>query len=268
MKLAVSNIAWDPDEDGAVVDLLCRRGVRGIEVAPTKLWPSWHGASPAAARAVRAAFDRQGLAIPAVQAILFGRPELQVFGGRTIQSRLLDHIEDVAALAEDLGARVLVFGSPRNRDPGELSSEQALQEAVDFFRRAGERCHPRGVCLCIESNPRAYACRFMVHWHEVLDLVDRVDQEGIGIHLDTACIALEGDDVVQAIRTCAGRIAHFHVSEPELRDFATPETDHATIGRALRASGYDGWLSIEMRRSERPLDSIDQAVARVAQWYG
>jgi len=40
MKLAVSNIAWPREQDAAVADLLREHGVRGIEVAPTKVWPT------------------------------------------------------------------------------------------------------------------------------------------------------------------------------------------------------------------------------------
>ena len=54
MRLAVSNIAWDAPEQAAVLDLLGSRAVRGIELAPTKLWPEWRGASPEAARTARA----------------------------------------------------------------------------------------------------------------------------------------------------------------------------------------------------------------------
>ena len=38
MKLAVSNIAWEPDEDEAVYTLMQKYGVTGVEIAPTKIW--------------------------------------------------------------------------------------------------------------------------------------------------------------------------------------------------------------------------------------
>lgn len=268
MRISVSNIAWNKDEDEDVFDLLQHHNVSGIEIAPTRLWPGWIGASPESITAARALYSGLGFAIPALQAILFDRPELKVFDKPMGQSALLDHIDHVADIGANLGARVLVFGSPQNRDPGKRTMARAHAEAVNFFLKAGERCLRHGVQLCLEPNPKVYNCRFMTRWKEVRSIVDDVSHAGIGIHLDTACITLEGDDVLAAIDGCEGRIAHFHVSEPELGDFSNPTIDHAAIGQKLRDINYKGWLSIEMRRSADPLTSIDEALVKVTQWYG
>ncbi len=98
-------------------------------------------------------------------------------------------------------------------------------------------------------------------------MVSDVAHPGIGLHLDTACIYMEGDDVVRAIQESAGNIAHFHISEPNLSDFSDPKINHADIGKALRELHYDGWISIEMRRSSQPLTSIKEALSRVHEWY-
>ncbi len=268
MKLSVSNIAWDTEEEQEIFELLQANGVSGVEMAPTKIWPAWEGASPNEASRIRLDYKSKGFEIPALQAILFNKPELQVFGNTEIQSELISHIDNVASLAKGFGAKALVFGSPRNRDIGDLSVEQAFSQGVDFFQRAGEVCEKQGVKLCLEPNPSVYNCNFMTHWREVVKVVENVSHPGIGIHLDTACISLEGDDVVTAINECAGQIAHFHVSEPNLSDFSKPELDHATIGKALRGTGYEGWVSIEMRKSGNPQKSVKEAVLRVLEWYG
>jgi D-psicose/D-tagatose/L-ribulose 3-epimerase len=267
MKLSVSNIAWDPEEEEQVLDLLSRLDVDGIEVAPTKLWPDWVGANPAAARNARTALGKRGFEIPALQAILFGRPDLLVFGSPDVRQQLVDHIDRVAALAAGLGADVLVFGSPKNRDRGERSEADARSEAQAVFHDMGEACVRHCVRLCIEPNPKTYACTFMTNWRDARAMVEAAGSAGVGLHHDVACISLEGDDVVEAVETCAGGIAHFHVTEPELGDFSSPTLDHAAIGEALRRTGYDGWLSIEMRRSDDPLRSVEEAVTRVLEWY-
>lgn len=267
MKLAVSNIAWDARDDDSALALLADTPVQGVEVAPTKLWPDWGGASAASADEVRRRYLARGFSIPAMQSLLFGRAELKVFGPPEVRATLLDHIEMTATLGDALGAASLVFGSPRNRDPGGLAPGAVHAAAIDFFRSAGERCAKHGVRLCIEPNPKVYECRFVTSWREAAALVDAVDHPGVGLHLDTACIALEGDDVVEAIEACAGKIAHFHISEPQLGDFAEPKLDHASYGAALRAAGYRGWTSIEMRPAADALAGVAQAVAFAARHY-
>ncbi len=268
MKLSVSNIAWNEEESDAVFDLLARLGVGGIEIAPTKIWPDWADASPEAAKRVRADLDKRGFAVPALQAILFGRPELKVFGSEASQAALLDHLERVAAIADAFGAKVLVFGSPKNRDHGSLDEEEAFEKGAAFFRRAGERCVAFDVCLCLEPNPKKYDCRFMTNWRDIARMVDLVDHSNVGIHLDAACIALEGDDPVAAVRQCAGAIRHYHATEPDLGGFSNPQMPHGLLGAALRETNYQNWISIEMRRSETPLQRIETAVQHVKRTYG
>ncbi|MSP03221.1 MAG: sugar phosphate isomerase/epimerase [Acetobacteraceae bacterium] len=266
MKLAVSNIAWDEAEHPAILAALSEGGVTGIEIAPTKIWPNWNGATPEAAARLRTELADQGFAVPALQSILFGRPDLHVFGDAASRSGLVTHIARVAALAGALGADTMVFGSPRNRLRGALSEAAAMHAAAAVFRDIGAACAAARTCLCIEANPPQYGGDFLTRWQEAAELVERVDHPGIGLHLDTACTAMAGDDPVAAASACAGLLRHFHVSAPGLGPVGEPPAegspiDHAGIAAALRSGHYAGWVSIEMRRTETPLASVRRAVA-------
>ena len=268
MKLAVSNIAWDLEEQHAVLALLRDGGVCGIEVAPTKLWPDWVGrratvrvgmASRVRVRTLRIAGHAGD---PLWQA---GAPDLclQLGPPRHSQTSLR-----VAGLAGALGAKVLVFGSPRNRERGDLSPAEAFAVAVDFFGEAGRICAALDVWLCIEPLPEAYGCNFVTRWREAADLVLAVNTPGFGLHLDSGCIHLAGDDPAEAVLACAGMTRHFHVSEPHLSDLSKPVIDHRRVGEALQKAGYGGWISIEMRRTENPLECVATAVRHVSSCYG
>jgi D-psicose/D-tagatose/L-ribulose 3-epimerase len=267
VKLAVSNLAWNTDDEPSVLDLLARHAVDGIEVAPTKWWPNWVGAGAEAAADERARLASRGFVAPAVQAVLFERPELQVFGSREVQDATIAHLARVAELAAGLGSNGMVFGSPKNRARGTIEHSEAMAIAEDFFRRVGDVCQPWNVGCYIEPNPAVYQCDFLTHWQEVREIVRRVSHPHVGIHLDTACIVLAGDDPAEAIKACAGDIRHFHVSEPQLAGFSDSGLDHPAFGAALADSGYEGWISIEMRASTDPLRGIDEAVRRVQAWY-
>ena len=60
MRIAVSSIAWAAGEEGAALDALVAGGAQGVEIAPTTIWPGWEGATPAAAREVRARLAGRG----------------------------------------------------------------------------------------------------------------------------------------------------------------------------------------------------------------
>src|SRR5205823_8379380 len=80
MKLAVSNLAWPVESDPAAADLLSRHGIRAIEIAPTKIWPRPAEATEGDVVAYRSFWERRGFQIMALQALLFGRPDLMFFG--------------------------------------------------------------------------------------------------------------------------------------------------------------------------------------------
>jgi sugar phosphate isomerase/epimerase len=267
MKLAVSNIAWDEPEQPAVLASFAELGVTGVEVAPTKLWPDWVGANPDGALVVRRDMEARGLRVPAIQSVLFGRPDLQVFGSADSRRDLVTHLAAVARVAGALGAAAIVFGSPRNRDRGALSLAQAMDRSVDVLRAVGDACAASGTCLCLEPNPEIYNCNFLTHWQDVAELAERVGHPGVGVHLDTACIDLSGDDVVEAIEECGAAVRHFHISEPALGGFSNPVIDHRRVGAALRGTGYAGFVSIEMRRQSDPVASIREAVVYALTHY-
>jgi sugar phosphate isomerase/epimerase len=267
MRLAVSNIAWSTVDDPEVLATLREAGVTGIEIAPTKVWTDWEGANPAAADKLGRRLAEHGFAVPALQAILFGKPGLTVFGAADRQQALVDHVRHVADLAAALGSHAMVFGAPRNRDRGDLDAEAAFAIAAEVFARIGTECAQRGTALCLEPNPPRYGCNFVTGAEEGRRLVEAVKSPGFRLHLDAAGMHLAGDDGPASISRSAGVLCHFHASEPDLGDFSTPAVDHAALGRALAGSAYSGWVSIEMRQGNAMVPAIRQACVHVGAAY-
>lgn len=253
MQLTISNIAWRRADDAAIAELLRELGVDAIEVAPTTIWPRPLEVTEAEAAGYRSWWERRGIRIVALQALLFGRPDLQLFGTREDRAILLQYLVGIFRLAAWLGAGPLVFGSPRNRTAGDLPEDERSRIATHFFRQAGEAASHAGVVLCIEPNPREYDCDFVTSVADARTLVDDVNSAGFALHLDTGALTLAGDPPDAICRGTAPR--HFHISEPYLAPVGGKSSvDHAACAAALRHAGYTGYCSIEMRApSEDPL---------------
>jgi sugar phosphate isomerase/epimerase len=264
VKLAISNIAWDRHDDPEILTGLTSAGVKGIEIAPTKIWPEWKGAGSKQAAIYKQHLSSLGLEIPAMQAILFGRPELQLFDPGS-HGVFLDHMKSVADLAAGFGAGVLVFGAPKNRIRGQLSTRDAMLMAADFFRQAAEICHERNCCIGLEHNPVEYGCDFVTNVADARELVDMVDHEGFRLHLDSAGIYMCGPGLDSVIRS-AGEFVHYHISEPMLEPVADGEVDHALASKSLKESGYKGWVSIEMKMVPDK-DILYRSVAKAVACY-
>lgn len=272
MRIAVSNIAWRPDEDRAMAQLLAACGVDAVEVAPTRLWPKPLEASPAEVDAYVALWRQAGVEVVSMQALLFGRPDLQLFADPDSRQQTLSYLAGIARLAARMGARKLVFGSPGNRKVGTRDRAEAWEIACAFFAAAGRDAAAAGVQLCIEPNPSAYGCDFVTNAAEGLALVEAVAEPGFGLHLDAAGLFLAGDNPAAAMRTCAHALSHVHLSAPQLgRIQRGADVDYAAVTAALRESGYAGLLSLEMRTADQTGDNrpfVAETVGFVRQVVG
>jgi D-psicose/D-tagatose/L-ribulose 3-epimerase len=272
VNLAVSNIAWDPSQDDEIAELLRREGVGGVEIAPTKWRERPLDASSADAVSYRRGWEDRGLPIVSIQSLLFGRPDLRLFGDARARADMLGYLRRIIEMSAWLGARSLVFGSPKNRLRGSLSMADALEIAAGFFRVIGEHARDHGVIFCIEANPPAYGCDFITTTQEAVDLCLVVNHPAIRLNADLGGITMSNEDVRPTLRAAASFVGHFHASEPNLAELGAA-ADHGAAAEALEAIGYSGWVSIEMRPAggaddDKNIAAVGRAVRRAKEAYG
>lgn len=264
MNLSVSNIAWSVDEDLAAYSILRTHQVSHIEVAPTRIRPNWPDITSKAVRDYRDQLETEGFVVSSLQAILFGRPELQLFGD---QAAFRSHLERCAGIAAELGAAAVVFGAPKNRLKGALPTEEALSKAADFFTSVAPAFESSHARLCIEPNPAEYGGDFLTGVAEAAALVSAVNHPSVRLHLDTACLSLSGSDA-HAVRKYAALTSHFHASEPFLAPLSRPSLDHRSFAEELRSSGYDKFVCLEMRAQPDTLKEFTESLRQFREFYG
>lgn len=270
MRIAISNIAWDAAEDARVADLLARHRVDAIDVAPSRYFDDPESATASQAAEVRDWWASRGIEITGMQALLFGTTGLNMFGAAAARDRMLERLAAVCRIGARLGARRLVFGSPRNRDRAGLGDEAVMSQALSFFRALGEIAGSEGVCICIEPNPSRYGCNFMTTTAEAAAVVRAVGHAAIRLHLDTGTLAINGEEAADAIRANADIIGHVHASEPDLVPLGDGGAPHADVARTLRAMLPGAVVSIEMvaTKSEPHLQAIERALGVARRAYG
>ena len=264
-RFSVSNIAWPSDELEPALALLGELGFRGVEIAPRQVFERWDVAD-GEVEALRERIEAAGLDCPALQGILFDAPDVDLFRSDASRDALALHLDRVAHIAGILGAKSCVFGSPRQRDPGPLPADEALDIAVEFFRSVAPSFYSRDVDLAFEANARAYDCRFVTRTPEAAELVRRVDRPGFAMQIDTGTIFLEREDPA-VLAAAAPYAAHAHVSEPDLRPLGSADSDHETIGGHFMAAGYDGTISVEMRATPKWRANIRRAAVLLRRHY-
>lgn len=262
MRLSISNIAWDVGEDEEVVELLHQYGIDAIDIAPGKYFQDFVNTDLSEIRRVKSWWSDRGVEIIGMQSLLFGNPDLNVFGHKEVQLKLLKHLEGICRIGNGLGARKLVFGSPKNRDRSGLNDSEVEKIAVWFFKELAEIAKQEGVVICLEPNPTYYGANFMTTCHETSDIVRAVDHQCVRMQLDTGALTINEEDPFLVLETFGKLIGHVHISEPDLLPIGSGSTDHRNISLALHKYLPDLPYTIEMvaTRDEPPLISIEKAI--------
>ena len=269
MRISISNIAWDAPEDDAVARVLSAYGVDAIDIAPGKYFPDPELATAQQIDSVRRVWRSRGMDIVGMQALLFGSTGLNVFGPSPVQDAMLRRLSAVCRIGAGLGANRLVFGSPKNRDRGNLDDDQALRMAVDFFRRLGDEAAQHDVQVCLEPNPPRYGANFMTTSTETAAVVEAVAHPAIRMQLDTGAMAINGEDVATTVAACAHLVGHVHASEPDLLPLGDSTAQHDAVHTSLVRHLPDHIVCIEMLATtgEPHLTSVERAVARAVAVY-
>jgi sugar phosphate isomerase/epimerase len=257
VKLAASNIAWVEEDDGRVAGLMTALGYEGLEIAPSRVWRAPLEAGQAEIADFRSRWERWGIRVVAMQALLFGRSDLAIFRSDSERRETRGHLEGMIRLGSDLGVEVLVFGSPGNRSVGDRPRAEAERLARAFFRAIGDYAAQHGVCFCIEPNPREYGCDFVTDVASAEALVAAVDSPGFAVHLDSGAFSLTGESIEETLHRAAPAARHYHISEANLVPVGSGTIDHRRMATALARAGYERWVSVEMRRPDG-LDSFHE----------
>ncbi|WP_426265752.1 sugar phosphate isomerase/epimerase family protein [Sphingomonas sp. LHG3443-2] len=262
---AASNIAWPNDALDEALGLLPQLGFSGVEIAPRNIFDSWD-MDAQEVRALRQRLGDAGLTCPSLQGILFDVPGATLFGSKESRTHLHDHLSKVARLAGLIGARACVFGAPRQRDVGTLTQAEATAIAIDFFSALAPVFEEHGTAIAFEANAAHYGCNFVTTTRQAIDLVRAIDRPGVRLQIDTGTILLEGEDP-RVLVEAAPLSVHAHVSEPDLRPIGQGNCDHARLAPSLKASGYRGFVSVEMRCTPDWAANLGRAAAVLQEHY-
>jgi sugar phosphate isomerase/epimerase len=81
---------------------------------------------------------------------------------------------------------------------------------------------------------------------EAEDLLARIDRPGFTLHLDVKAMSTEVLATPDLVRRYGGQAGHFHANDVNRRGPGFGTTDFKPIFGALKDSGYNGWVSVEV----------------------
>ena len=180
--------------------------------------------------------------------------DIKLTGPTVDQARVNDFLERSLALAEQLGVKVIVFGSPGARSfPEGFPRERAWDQLKAFLRTAGGIIEARRYGMVIGIEPlRKPESNIVNTVAEAARLAREVNHPKVRIIVDFYHLTFENEDP-DAILDAKDLIVHLQIAEPSARGFPRQEAGEARYRRFfdnLLKIGYKGRLSIEANSSD------------------
>ena len=258
MKFALCNEMFENRPVTEVVSVAGRLGYHGIEIAPFTLAPSAEQVTSQQRKEVRQIVEEAGLETVGLHWLFVGPKGLHMTTpDDAIWHRTKDYLRILIDLCADLGGKVLVVGSPKQRNiVAGQTKEGAQNRAVDLFSAVLDKAVARDVTLCIEPlSPQE--TDFINTVSQGLQMVRQINHPNFKIHLDVKAMCSEEKPVPDIIRSVrAEDIGHFHVNDSNLYGPGMGDVDYGPIAEAIKDIGWDKWLSVEVFKYDPDPETI------------
>ncbi len=222
-------------------------GYQGIEIAPFTI-ANFGTDIPAKRRAeIRRQAERAKLEVVGLHWLLAKTAGLYLTSpDAEVRRRTVAYLGELARFCADLGGKIMVFGSPKQRSllPG-VRRQQAMSYAAEVFSAAMPAMEKADVILAIEPlGPDE--TDFINTAAEGVQLMKMVNSPHCRLHLDCKAMSSEPTPIPDLIRRYRSDFVHFHANDPNRQGPGFGKLDFVPIFRALREVSYRGWVSVEV----------------------
>ena len=241
MKIGFCMLLWTTSVNQshrALLENLKTTGYDGVEI------PVFDG-SPQDYSALAALLDELGLERTAVSVIPTSDKN-PLSANPDERQAAVNYLKWVIDCSAALGASAV--GGPLHQTLGEFSGSATTEAEFDRARevhlQAGEHAAANGVTIALEAVNR-FESYFVTTMRELNDYVNSVNHPAIKAMYDTFHANIEEADPIAAFRAHSDNVVHIHISE---NDRGVPGRGHipwAETFKAIKASGYKQWLTIE-----------------------
>ena len=257
MNFAICNEIFRDWKIEDVLAYAAKLGYRGLEIAPFTLANSVNEIAPSERHRIREAAALNQIEIAGIHWVLVKPEGLYInHPDASVRQRTARYFCDLVDFCADLGGKVMVVGSPKQRNvmPG-VSAEQACEWAAATFRDSVAQAQHRGITICFEPLAPAET-NFINTAQAAIEFVQRLPSARFQIILDVKAMCSESKPIPQIIHESWPHFAHFHANDKNLKGPGFGEVDFKPIATALKQVGYSGFVSVEVFDFEEGAEAI------------
>jgi len=258
VKFGICNeIFKDWNDTRRIVEFVKQVGYDGLEIAPFTLAQYVTDIPQATRREIVREAQRADLEILGIHWVLVGPEGVHInHPDKAVRDRTAQYLIDLVHFCADVGGKVMIFGSPKQRLVLEgVTYQQAFDYTVEAFEKALPTCAERGVTICMEPLTHLET-NFCISAEETVRLIDKISHPNFRLLLDTKAMTFEKEGRAATIRRFGKHLAHYHANDENLNGPGWGDVDFAPIFQALRDINYTGCVSVEVFKFEPGPEAI------------
>jgi sugar phosphate isomerase/epimerase len=262
MKFAICNEMFGDRPIADTFSTIRKLGYTGVEIAPFTLAPQ---AAPFDVRKVpaerivemRTQAEEAGLEVVGLHWLLAKTEGCYLTSpDPTVRRHTAEYLRALAEVCADLGGKVMVLGSPQQRNLQEgVSYADGEAYAAEVLHATVPACRQFGVTIALEPLGPAEG-NFMLTAAAGIHLAKLVGSPHCKLHLDVKAMSSEDQSIPDVIRASRDWTVHFHANDPNLCGPGMGEVDFHPIFAALQETGYKGWVSVEAFKFDPSPDEV------------
>ena len=139
-----------------------------------------------------------------------------------------------------------------------VDREIALETLASNLAFAGEEMAKRGVSVLVEAVNDTTIPGFLINrTQEAVAAIARAGHSNLAIQADIFHMAMMGEDIVPALRSCASHLGHIQFADtPGRHEPGTGNLDFGAIFAAIDELGFNGWVGAEYQPSGKTEASL------------
>ena len=266
MQIALCNEVIRDLEFAAQCRFAAQLGYDALEIAPFTLGEEPHLLPAGVRKQLREAAADAGLEIVSLHWLLVAPTGLSITSADAdVRTRTVDVMRRLVDVCADLGGKIMVHGSPAQRQV-QVHDDMAAawDRARDCWAAVAATSEARGVTYCIEPLSRNET-GFINTVMQAVRMVEEIGSPAIRTMIDTSAAGateeLSVPDLIDRWMP-TGMIAHVQVNDTNRRGPGQGSDHFAPIFAALERQGYDGAVAVE------PFDYVPDGQASAARAIG
>lgn len=207
--------------------LLKEEKIKFIELPITKFFPNYKFEKKKI-NFIKNKLKKYDLKISSVQSI-FHETNLNIFD-KNNKKEIIKHLHRVINICNILNVPNIIFGSPKNRQKGQLNKKEADKIFTKILIDISKKLYQKKINFCIEPNARYYGCDYLFKYKQVLNFVKRLNLNNIFINFDTGNAQLENDFILKNTQY----IKNFQLSEKDLNELNIKNKRHLNYLKEIK----------------------------------